>query len=217
MTRVGLYLSGNGSLDGSDVFSAVLAYQVLQEKGHEPVPVGRDVDQGEVIDHRTARPQEEQRNALSEAARIVKGDIRDMRDVDAKNLDGAIHVGGGGVLSTWTDFHERGSRCRVTERLKYQVLDLHEERSPQVCLGNAAFVLGQILRDQPDPPELNPGSNESLRETLREWEVPVTDSSPCWDADHQVGSFPDFTKGDNLAEKRRILLDFLDETSFASN
>lgn len=214
MAQVGLYLSGNGSLDGSDVFASVLAYQALQERGYEPVPIGRDIDQGEVIDHRTARRLEEQRNALSEAARIVKGNIRDMRDVDTENLDGAIHAGGGGVLSTWTDFHQRGSNCRVTERLKYQVLDLHGEGRPQICLGNAAFVLGQILREQPEAPELNPGSNESLRETLKGWNVPVTDSSPSWDSENKIGCLPGFLDDNNLADGRRVLLDFLDRVPF---
>lgn len=214
MPQVGLYLSGNGSLDGSDVFGSVLAFQALQETGHEPVPVGRDIDQGEVIDHRTARPLDEQRNALSEAARIVKGDIRDMRDVDAEDLGGAIYVGGGGVLSTWTDFHQRGSNCRVTERLKYQVLELHGDRNPQICLGNASFVLGQILRENPETPKLNPGSNESLRETLKEWGVAVTERSPSWDPEHRVGCLPEFPEDGDLAEGLGTLVEFLDRVDF---
>lgn len=210
MAGVGLYLSGAGSLDGSDAISTVLAYGALQKCGREPIPVGRDVDQGRVVDHRTAQTMNESRNALSEAARLVRGNIRDMRDVDAGELQAAVLVGGDGMLSTWTDYHDRGAECRITERLKYQILDLHKNDKPIVCLGNAGFVVAHVFRDRESTPRLNVGSNATLNETLRDWGIRLTDTDPAWDATHRVGCLPGVTREDDLPRSQDRLTDFLE-------
>lgn len=210
MGDVGLYLSGAGSLDGSDVISAVLAYQSIQQLGHDPVPVGRDINQGRVVDHRTARTIEESRNALSEAARVVRGNVEDMRDVDTNGLIGAILVGGDGTLSTWTDYHERGDQCRVTERLKYHVLDLFKADKPLVCFGNAGFVTARILRDADRDLTVNVGNNSRLNETLRNWGVDTTDESPYRSENRKIGYYPEATRNDHLPETVSTLTGFLD-------
>lgn len=212
MGRIGLYLSGAGSLDGSDAMASLLAYEALQECGFEPVAVGRDVNQGRVVDHRTAQSQQgETRNALAEAARLVRGDIRDMRDVDPEKLAGAILVGGDGTLSTWTDYHRRGQDCRVTERLKYHILDLTNQRKTIICLGNAGFVLGQVFRERDSKPQVNVGSNSHLNDTLRGWGIELTESSPAWDEASRVACLPEVTRGDDLPRDRERLTDLFRE------
>jgi enhancing lycopene biosynthesis protein 2 len=212
MKTVGLYLSGNGSLDGSDVMTSVLAYKALQEYECQPVPIARDLSQGDVINHRTAREEEDDRNSLEETARLTRGNITEMRDVDVDNLDGAIFVGGGGTLSTWTDFKERGADCRVTERLKFQVLDLFRDNKPLLALDNAGFVLGFILKETVESLRINPGSNPRLRETMEKWGLTLSKESLTWDESNRVGCLPDLTREDNLPVLEENIQDLL-ETS----
>lgn len=211
MADVGLYLSGAGSLDGSDAMAAVLAYQALQSTGFEPLPIGRDVEQGRVVDHRTAQPQDQVRNALSESARLVRGNVRDMRDVDAEDLSGALLVGGDGTLSTWTDYHERGEECRITERLKYHLLELIGEDKTVLCLGNAGFVVAQFFRDRDGSPRLNVGSSSSLNSVVERWGVSLSDESPSWDADYSIGCLPEVTRTENLPRSFDRLSQFIGE------
>lgn len=208
MSKLAVYLSGSGSLDGSDVMTSVLTLEILQELGHEPVAVGRDVSQGEVLNHRTARSEDDSRNALDEAARIVRGDILDMRDLETDDFEAALFVGGGGVLSTWTDYHERGAECRVTERLKFHVLDFYRDDRAILALDNAGFALGSIFRHVENPPVLNPGDNDRLVRTLENWDLDVTNRSPCWDRDRRVGCLPDLTRENHFPDLRRSLRDF---------
>lgn len=208
MPKAGLFLAGGGSLDGSDVMASVLAFTALQEQGFDPVPVGRDVRQGRVVDHRTAQSLDEERNALTEAARLVRGNVRDMREAEAEAFAGAVFVGGDGVLSTWTDFHERGEDCRITERLKYQILDLYRAEKPMVCLGNAGFVLGHVLRGRDEPITVSVGSNSRLRETLESWGVRTTEQTSCWDDRNRIGCLTGATRNDTLPETLDQLNDF---------
>ncbi len=214
MKSVGLYLSGCGSLDGSDVMATVLAYHSLQDADCDPVPVARDLSQGDVINHRTARPEDRERNALDEAARIVRGNITEMREVEVGELDGALFVGGGGTLSTWTDFKERGKDCRVTERLKFHVLDLYRNGKPLLGLDNAGFVLGIVLKETVDSLRINPGNNRLLREIMREWELEVTNESPTWDSNHRIGSIPNLSREEDLPELRNSIDRFIRGSEF---
>jgi enhancing lycopene biosynthesis protein 2 len=208
MNTVAVYLSGTGSLDGSDVMTVVLACEVLQDLGIEPVAVGRDVQQGEVLNHRTARPEETPRNALDESARIVRGDIVDMRDLETDEIEATVLVGGGGTLTTWTDYHKRGEDCRVTERLKFHVMEFSGGDCPILALDNAGFVLGAIFRHTSDSPRLNPGSNPQLVRMMEKWDVELTDDDPCWDDERRVGCLPNLTQRDNLPALRTSLRDF---------
>ncbi len=190
MGRVGLYLSGCGSLDGSDVYLAVLSQLLLEETGHTCLPLGRDVEQGGVRNHRLAGRESDSRNALDEAARIVRGDVRDCRDVDAETLDAAVLVGGGGALSTWTDYHERGSDLRVTERLKFHLLGLYRARRPILCLDSAVLPAAFVLREPAEGLTLNPGNGPGA-DLIASWNVTLSDRVPCWDDANRVGTLPD--------------------------
>lgn len=146
--KIGLYLAGCGSLDGSDVPAAVFTRELLQKHNHDTVVGARDVAQGESVNHRTLEVGDENRNSLDESARITRGDVRDMRKIDRSDLEGLVLVGGGGVLSTWTDFHERGSNMRITERLQFHLEAVHRRQKPILCLGNAHLPIAFTLRDE---------------------------------------------------------------------
>lgn len=201
MARVGLYLSGVGSLDGSDVYLAVLGQLLLEEAGHTCLPLGRDVAQGEVRNHRSATPGAGTRNALEEAARIVRGNIRDLREVEADTLDAAVLVGGGGARCTWTDYHERGSNLRVTERLKFHLLDLYRRERPILCLDDAVLPAAFVLREVADGLTLQPGEG-AVGRLVSGWEVIPSSENPCWDADHRVGTLTGLLKCNELPRLR---------------
>ncbi|MFB6355375.1 MAG: hypothetical protein ABEJ65_02535 [bacterium] len=197
-THVGLYLAGTGSLDGSDVYTAVLAYDQIQKRGWDPRPIGRDVKQGEVRNHRDAREISVDRNSLTESARMVRGDIKDMRDVDTDQLLGGVFVGGGGVLSTWTDFHERGKDCRITERLKFHINDFYNKNQPIICLGNAGLAVARVLSDVDEKIQMNPGQNSKIKEAIEYYGIQINSAQPCWDEENRVGTRPGFIREESL-------------------
>jgi enhancing lycopene biosynthesis protein 2 len=205
VSEIGLYLSGAGSLDGSDVFSAVVVYELLQEFGFTPRPMARDIPQGRVINHRFAHEQSDERNSLTESARVVRGDIDDLRDVDTNDLSGGVLVGGGGVLTTWTDYHERGRDCRITERLKFHLVEFFQQDKPVLVLDNAAVAVAVAFREQDYGPSLNPGDNAELRQLVEDTGSTASDRSPCVDESFPVRSEPDLTGISKLSELRDTL------------
>jgi len=214
VNSVGLYLAGAGSLDGSDPFLTTFAYQALQSLNYDPVPLARDIKQGEVINHRFAHRESNPRNSLDESARLVRGKIDDLRDVDTERLAGAVLVGGGGVLNTWTDFHERAENCRITERLKFHLHELNNQEKPIFCLGNAGFAVAVAFREQEVSLLLNPGKNPGLRKAINGYGSNTTDSNPSWDQQHQVGCLTDLLGNEELPTIHRWIHDFFREHLF---
>lgn len=211
MTAIGLYLAGAGSLDGSDPFLSTFAYEALQQNEFEVTALGRDVEQGEVLNHRFAHRESNPRNSLDESARLVRGGIDDLRDVDTEQLDGAVLVGGGGVLSTWTDFHERGSEARITERLKFHLHQLHNQGKPVLALGNAGFAIAVAFREQNCSLQLNVGKNKSLQEAVERYGNQTTESNPSWDPEHKIGCLVNLLDEENLPHLRNQIHDCISE------
>ena len=79
MNRVAVVLAGCGVYDGAEVNEAVLTLLCLEQQGASYECFAPDIQQMHVINHLTGEPVEgESRNVLVEAARIARGNIRDL-------------------------------------------------------------------------------------------------------------------------------------------
>lgn len=204
--KLGLYLAGCGSLDGSDIPTAVLARELLQADGHDVLVGARDISQATVINHRTLEQEEASRNSLDESARVARGAIDDLKDIDRGELEGLVLVGGGGVLSTWTDFDERGAELRITERLKFHLESVHGNGGPIVCLGNAHLPVAFVLREQ-GPVRFHRGSNRSVRELVDSWNHVLTESNPTIDRSHSVAHLTGLLNQSDWSKLRSAIRD----------
>lgn len=147
MTRIGVILSGCGVYDGSEVYESVLTLLALDRAGAEVVCMAPDVPQMHVVDHRTGEPTGETRNVLTEAARVVRGQIRDVAEVKADELDGLILPGGFGAAKNLCDFAVAGSGAKVQPDVARLIRAVHAQRKPIAAVCIAPAVLAATLRD----------------------------------------------------------------------
>ncbi len=98
MKKIAVLLSGCGVRDGSEIHEATLALLWIVKSRCEPVFLAPNEPQKDVIDHRTDNPVNESRNCLTEAARIARGDIRDISEMRAADFDALILPGGSGAV-----------------------------------------------------------------------------------------------------------------------
>ena len=97
MKKVGVILAGSGVYDGAEIHEAVLTMLALDKRGVNMVLMAPNVNQYHVVNHLTGEEMNETRNVLTEAARIARGNIKDIKDVDPLTLDAVILPGGFGV------------------------------------------------------------------------------------------------------------------------
>ena len=140
MVRVGVLLSGCGVFDGAEIHEAVLTLLALDIAGAEIVCMAPDMDQMHVINHLSGKPVEgATRNVLVEAARIARGQIRDMAEVNVTNVDALIFPGGFGVAKNLCTFATEGPGCSVNPEVSRLVGRMHEAGKPIgfVCIAPA--------------------------------------------------------------------------------
>jgi enhancing lycopene biosynthesis protein 2 len=147
-TRVGVVLSGCGASDGSEINEAVLALYWIERAGGRAICMAPDVPQARVIDHLTgaSEVQPSPRRVLSEAARIARGQVRDIATVQDHELDALLFPGGGGVATVLSNYAEKGVVCEVHPEVSRLLKAMLKRRRPMgfVCASPilAARVLG---------------------------------------------------------------------------
>lgn len=146
--KVGVVLSGCGVFDGSEIHEAVLTLLALDRQGVDVVCMAPNIAQMHVVNHLTQEAVDESRNILVESARIARGQIKDMKDVSADDIDALMFPGGFGAAKNLCDFATKGVECDVHPQVERLIKEMLEAKKPfaAVCIAPAllARVTGKI-------------------------------------------------------------------------
>ncbi|MBM3463578.1 MAG: isoprenoid biosynthesis glyoxalase ElbB [Armatimonadetes bacterium] len=142
MAKVGVLLSGCGFKDGAEIHESVLTLLALDEAGAEIVCMAPDVPQARVVNFLTGEETGETRNVLVESARIARGEIRDVKDVKAAELDALIIPGGYGAVTNLCDFGAKGADATVHNEVQRLIQEVAGERKPigAICIAPALIA-----------------------------------------------------------------------------
>ncbi len=151
MTRVAVVLAGCGVYDGAEINEAVLSLLCLEQQGASYECFAPDIQQMHVINHLTGEPAEgESRNVLVEAARIARGNIRDIREAAASDFDALLVPGGFGAAKNLSNFAVAGAGMDVQPDFLQLARAFHESGKPigLVCIAPvmAAAICGEGVR-----------------------------------------------------------------------
>ncbi|WP_115720308.1 isoprenoid biosynthesis glyoxalase ElbB [Gallaecimonas mangrovi] len=113
MKKVAVILSGCGVFDGAEIYESVLTLLALAEAGAKVQCFAPDVEQHHVLNHISGEPLAQSRNVLVEAARICRGDIKNVAQLNADDFDALILPGGFGAAKNLSDFAFQGADCQV--------------------------------------------------------------------------------------------------------
>jgi enhancing lycopene biosynthesis protein 2 len=142
--RIGVLLSGCGYLDGTEIHEAVCTLLALDEAAVECVCMAPDVP-FEVVDHRTGQSTGERRNVLTESARIARGNIQDIKEVDADELDALILPGGFGAAKNLSSFAVDGPKMTVLPEVESLIHAVHKAGKPIGAICIAPAVISRLI------------------------------------------------------------------------
>ena len=146
MKKIGVVLSGCGVRDGSEIHEAVCALLAIDLAGAEAVCMAPDIELSEV-NHCTMEPTGAKRKVLLEAARIARGNIKNISEVKASDLDAIIFPGGFGAALNLCDFGQKGAKASVNPDVERLVKEIHAAKKPigAICIAPAliAAILGK--------------------------------------------------------------------------
>jgi len=142
-TNVAVVISGCGSLDGAEIFETVFTLLELDNNNADVKIFAPDQNQTHVINHLTRRAMYEKRNVLVESARIARGKIQSLNELEAKNFDALILPGGFGVVTNFSDLASKNKNGLVINVLKEIIIQFYKSSKPigAMCISPALLAL----------------------------------------------------------------------------
>jgi enhancing lycopene biosynthesis protein 2 len=144
--QAAVILSGCGYLDGAEIREAVLSLLYLDQHTVKTQCFAPDIIQRDTIDHATKTSTTETRNALVEAARIARSDVKPLSELQENAFDLLVIPGGFGVAKTLSDFALNGANCSVFPEFTRVVESFYNAKKPIVAICIAPAVLAAALK-----------------------------------------------------------------------
>jgi len=190
--RFAVILSGCGYKDGTEVNEAVIALLAINKAGASYELFAPNVDQQNVIDHITGKSSQEKRNALTEAARIARGKISDILDLDPNQYDALIIPGGTGVVTTLSSVTEDVMKSTVLPSVQAKIIDFFRQKKPIGAICIAPALIAKILRPFALDLKLTLGKHNNLLDILEVTQEISTADEIVVDKKNKIVSCPAF-------------------------
>jgi len=144
--RIAVILCGSGRGDGSEITEAVSTLIHLSEAGASYRCFALNAPQHHVINHVTGQIEPGQtRNQMVEAARISRGEITDLAELNAADFDAVIFPGGFGAAKNLCTFALEGPACSVQPQVERVVKEFHAAGKPIGLICIAPVIGAKVL------------------------------------------------------------------------
>lgn len=156
--NIAVLLAGSGVYDGSEIHEAVLTLLALDEAGANYQCMAPNKPQYHVVNHLTGEPTNENRNVLTESARIARGKIKQLSDMRAGDFDALVIPGGFGAAKNLNEWAIKGPDGLIDPDVKAFILDFLRLNKPigAMCMGPT--VIAQAVADSDYHPQLTIGT-----------------------------------------------------------
>lgn len=145
MKKIAVILSGCGVYDGSEVHEATMALLAVKRNGAEYEIYAPDKTQYDVVNHLNGQQSDEHRNVLVEAARIARGSIKPLKELNPKNVDAILFPGGFGVAKNLSSYAFKGAEYDVIPEVSELIKAMHSMGKPIGAMCIAPILLAKSL------------------------------------------------------------------------
>ena len=142
--KVAIILSGCGVYDCTEIHESVLTSLALARAGAQIDYLAPDMPQARVVNHLDGSVMAgEQRNVLIEAARIARGNIKNIAQANAQDYQAIFFPGGFGAATNLSNFASQGAACTVqADVLKFaQEAAQHHIPACYICIAPALIPI----------------------------------------------------------------------------
>ncbi len=203
--KIGVLLSGCGVNDGSEIHEATLTLLHILKNGGTPVCIAPNMPQKNVVNHLTGEEViNETRNTLVEAARISRGDIKDLAEITEDDLDALIIPGGFGAAKNISNFAliDDKTQTIVEPQTARLIQSMHMAAKPMgfMCISPASIAAPAL---QGRMIQLTTGQDEGTILAINALEnigIMCNVDEIIIDEKNRIASTPAYMLGKNIAE-----------------
>lgn len=156
--KIGVLLSGCGVYDGAEIQEAVLTLLAIEEIDAEAICISIDKEQYHVVNHLNGQEMDESRNMLIESARIARGNIQDINNIDPADIDALVIPGGFGSAKNFTKWAFSGPEGDILPEVKLLLVNMINIGKPIAALCVSPVVMAKALEGSSINPNLTIGS-----------------------------------------------------------
>lgn len=198
MKNIAVILSGCGYLDGAEIREAVLTLLYLDRSQANVSIFAPDIDQHHVVNHLSGEETSESRNVLVESARIARGDVNPLADLDSSAFDAVIIPGGFGVAKNLSDLAFKGAEAKAIPELKTLLESFLEQNKPigVICISPAVLVASLSKGT------VTIGEDEGTAEVITKMggkHLTCATDEICIDEENKIISCSAYMRDDNIA------------------
>lgn len=146
--KIAVILSGCGYLDGSEIRESVLTLTALDAQGADVAIFAPNQAQFHVVNHMIGDECDNERNILEESARIARGKIENLDQLNPRDFDGIIFPGGFGVAKNLCNWAYEGSECQVEAKVEEVIKNFYELKKPIAAICIAPALIAAVLGKQ---------------------------------------------------------------------
>ncbi len=147
MKKFAVVLAGSGVFDGAEIHEATLTLYSIMKHGCTYQCFAPDIQQHHVINHITGEEMDETRNVMLEAARIARGDIKDLKEFNADDFNALIFPGGFGAAKNLSTVAFDGPDAKVNPDVERAVKEMLDKGKPIGALCIAPAFIAKIIGD----------------------------------------------------------------------
>ena len=167
MKKVAIILTGCGYLDGAEIHEATCTLLYLDKQGANMSYFAPDKTQMDVVNHNESKPMSESRNVLIESARISRGEVKPLSELDMSNFDALILPGGFGAAKNLCSFAVDGPGCTIEPDVEKAIKSAHEQKKVIGAICIAPVVVARALKDTAANPTLTVGTDKGTMDALK--------------------------------------------------
>ncbi|MCW3788562.1 isoprenoid biosynthesis glyoxalase ElbB [Plebeiibacterium sediminum] len=199
MKKFAVILAGCGVFDGSEIHEATLTLLAIQKKGSEYQCFAPNIDQHHVINHITGEEMQQTRNVLIESARIARGNIKDISELNVDDYDGIIFPGGFGVAKNLSDFAFKGAEIAVLPSVSETILAFWKAKKPIGALCISPAIIAKVIPNA----TLTIGSDAGTKDAIEKMGAKhkqTTHGEVVTDAENKIVTTPCYMLDANIAQ-----------------
>lgn len=151
MKKAAILLSGCGVYDGAEIHESVFTLLALKQHGIDYHCFAPNKRQMHVVNHISGDEMAEERNVLTESARIARGAISDLSELRASDYDALVIPGGFGAAKNLNQWAVKGPEGEIDPEVKKAIKSFKDHNKAILALCMGPTVVSQALSGESAP------------------------------------------------------------------
>lgn len=200
--KFAVILSGCGRMDGSEIYETTTSLLAITQKGCSYQCFAPNILQTQNKNHKTGDDDiSGSRNVLVESARLARGDVKDIKELDLKDFDVLLFPGGMGAVLNWCDYAEKGRNCIINTEIEKAIINAHKNNITIAAMCIAPVVIAKVLGTE--FVKVTIGNDSETADNINSFGAKHVDTKKtdvCIDIENRVVTTPAYMLCNNIAE-----------------